>query len=151
MNITSLTRYEKSHFWYFTSFSAQEKKGYDTELIFKGLDCFADIYLNSQLIGSTSNMLIEHTIKINGQLKETNTLFVHFKPAEEEAKKYEYPPSNKALCDCHEATFVRKAPHMYGWDIMPRAVSGGIWRPVFIRFRPKERLETVFLDNTKLS
>ena len=29
-----------------------------------------------------------------------------------------------------EAIWIRKPAHSYGWDIMPRAVSAGLWRPV---------------------
>ena len=32
---------------------------------------------------------------------------------------------------------VRKAPHCFGWDIMPRAVSAGIWRDVELQYKKK--------------
>lgn len=150
MNIAGLTKYEGSHVWYFTRFSWEGRPEYDAELVFKGLDCFADIYLNDRFVGSTDNMLIEHIFNVNDMLEAENTLFVHIRPAVEEAKKFDYPVSISALGDFYESLYVRKAPHMYGWDIMPRAVSAGIWRPVVIRLRPKERLETVFLDNVNL-
>jgi len=40
---------------------------------------------------------------------------------------------------------------MYGWDIMPRAVSAGIWRPVRLQFRPAEHLESVYLQTLSLA
>jgi beta-mannosidase len=40
---------------------------------------------------------------------------------------------------------------MYGWDIMPRIVSAGIWRPVSIQFKPKERIEEVYLQTASIT
>ncbi len=79
------------------------------------------------------------------------SLFVHIRPAVQEAKKYEYPPLVGAAFGNEESVYVRKAPHMYGWDIMPRAVSAGLWRPVTLRYRPVERIEDVFLTTRSLS
>lgn len=151
MNIAGLARYERSHVWYFRRFSAEEKPGFDAELVFEGLDCFADIYLNGEPVGSTDNMLIEHAICVNGLLHGDNEVLVHIRPAVEEAKRFDYPPSVGALGDFKEALYVRKAPHMYGWDIMPRAVSAGIWRPAKILYRPLERLEQVFLESSHIA
>ncbi|MGB9619773.1 MAG: glycoside hydrolase family 2 protein, partial [Armatimonadota bacterium] len=151
MNIAGLTKYERSHVWYFRSFEAAERPGFDAELVFEGLDCFADIYLNGELVASTDNMLIEHVVCVNGCLRGENELLVHIRPAVEEARKFDYPPSVGALGDFQEALYVRKAPHMYGWDIMPRAVSAGIWRPIRLRYRPVERLEHVFLENVAIA
>ncbi|MCE5197719.1 MAG: glycoside hydrolase family 2 [Armatimonadota bacterium] len=151
MNIAHLARFEKSHVWYATRFKGADRPGFDAELVFHGLDCFADIYLNGKLIGGTDNMLIEHIFDVNNLLKEDNELLVHIRPAVEEAKKFDYPPYVAALGDFAEALYVRKAPHMYGWDIMPRAVSAGIWRPAEIRFRPKERLESAFLETANIA
>ena len=151
MNIASLTRCERSHVWYARPFTAREMPGLDAELVFEGLDCFADVFLNGDLVGRADNMLIEHVFAVNGLLKGENELLVHIRPAVEEAKKFSYPPSVGALGGFLESLYVRKAPHMYGWDIMPRAVSAGIWRPVTLRFRPKERLETAFLRTLSIS
>ena len=32
-----------------------------------------------------------------------------------------------------------KRPHVWGWDIMPRTVSAGIWRPVRLEIRSRRR------------
>ena len=39
---------------------------------------------------------------------------------------------------------IRKAQHSFGWDIMPRVVSGGIWRDVRVEVLPPERFGDVF-------
>lgn len=150
MNIAGLTKYERRHIWYFRRFVAEDLPGRDMQLVFEGLDCFADIYLNGRLIGSTDNMLIEHVLDVNGLLSGENEILVHIRPAVVEAERFDYPDSVVALGDFRESLYVRKAPHMYGWDIAPRAVSAGIWRSVSVQFRPKERLETVFLENHRV-
>lgn len=151
MNIAALRRYEAAHIWYWTTFRAAPRPGFSAELLFEGLDCYADIYLNGQRVGSTDNMLIEHQLPVDGLLREGgNELFIHIKPAIEQARKYDYPPTLLALRANYDSLFVRKAPHMYGWDIMPRALSAGLWRPVWLQYRPVERLETAFLETLKL-
>ena len=151
MNIAGLTRFESAHIWYFTRFQASARDGQNAELVFDGLDCFAGIYLNGELIGSTDNMLVEHVLNVDGHLKGENELLVHIHPAVEEAKKFPYPPSVVANAANYESLYVRKAPHMYGWDITPRAVSAGIWRPVRLRYRPNERLESAYLETLSIA
>jgi len=58
--------------------------------------------------------------------------------------KYDFSPRQSRSWGIFKAESlrVRKAPHSYGWDIMPRAISAGIWRKVEIRKREK----TVFKD-----
>lgn len=150
MNIAGLRRFEKAHVWYFTRFKAEPRVGYEAELVFEGLDCFADVYLNGKLIGSADNMLVEHVFGVDGALECENELVVHIRPAVEEARRYPYPPGLQAMPVNWESLYVRKAPHMYGWDIMPRVVSCGIWRPVTLRYRPVERLETVHLETLSI-
>jgi len=151
MNIAALAKYEWSHVWYSRSFEAAEVPGCDTHLVFEGLDCLAEVYLNGEQIGSADNMLIEHIFDVTAKLLPANELMVHIRPVMEEARKFDYPPSVAALCDAMEGLYVRKAPHVFGWDIMPRAVSAGIWRPVKLRSVPKERLENVFLETQRVS
>ncbi|MFC2116960.1 glycoside hydrolase family 2, partial [Bacteroidota bacterium] len=43
-----------------------------------------------------------------------------------------------------EQLHVRKAPHMFGWDIMPRLVSAGLWREVRLDIIKPTRLEQVY-------
>lgn len=151
MNMADLFRYEQCHVWYFREFEAADIPGMQPELLFEGLDCYADIYLNGTLLASTDNMLIEHCFCLSGLLKPRNELFIHIRPAVIEAKKYDYPPNLRSLGSNYDSLYVRKAAHMYGWDIMPRAVSAGIWRPVTLCYRPVERLERVYLRTSHIS
>ncbi len=151
MNIAGLRRYEAAHVWYWRSFRATPPPGTQAQLVFEGVDCFAEIYLNGQLLGRTDNMLVEHTFAVDGLLQEENELLVHIRPAADEARRHDYPPALMAGKANWDSLYVRKAPHMYGWDIMPRALSAGLWRPVRLEFLPVERLEMLYLETVRLA
>lgn len=83
---------EKCHVYYTCSFEAKDVTGATPYLIFEGLDCFADVYINGILAASLDNMLIEHTVNVKDLLNfGENELFIHIRPALLEAMKYEYP------------------------------------------------------------
>ncbi|HSV74475.1 MAG TPA: hypothetical protein VLH79_12020 [Chthonomonadales bacterium] len=150
MSITRFFRYENARLWYFRRFEAEDRPERDSLLTFEGLDCFADVYLNGCLLGSTANMLVEHTFCVNGLLRGDNELVVAIRPAVPEAGAYPHAPGLAAQPTGFEGLWVRKAPHTYGWDIMPRAVSAGIWRPVSLRCLPRARLEWAYLDTLSI-
>ena len=150
LNMLRVQEFEDCHVWYGRSFEGAPRPGHAAELVFEGLDCLADVYLNGRRIGSTDNMLVEHVFDVTGHLRGSNELLVHIRPAVEAAREFEYPAGVAAFSRHHESLYIRKAPHMYGWDIMPRAVSAGIWRPVHVRHRPGERLEEVYLRTVAL-
>lgn len=152
LNILGLRRHERTHVWYVADFAAGPlPAGWSAELLFEGVDCFADIHLNGNPLGSCDNMLVEHSFEVTGRLEERNELLVHIRPALTEAERHDYPPVVQAGPLHWEALHVRKAPHMYGWDIMPRVLSAGLWRPVRLVARPPERMETLYLETLRLA
>lgn len=119
-------------------------------LVFSGLDTVAQIYLNGTLVGKTENMLIEHSLDIGGALREgDNELVVHIRPAVIEARRYQLTSGESAQTYNLESLHLRKAPHMFGWDIMPRIVSLGIWRPVSIVGTKDERITEFYLYTSR--
>jgi beta-mannosidase len=143
---------EQCHVYYTRPFKAENLAGADTVLVFEGLDCFADVFVNGRFAASFDNMLIGHEIVLNDYLSsETNELFIHIRPAVAEAVKFDYPQLVSSGAFGYESLYVRKAPHMYGWDIMPRFVSAGIFRPVRIEYRPHEGIGELYLKTVELS
>jgi Beta-galactosidase/beta-glucuronidase len=114
-------------------------------LTFEGLDDIADIYLNGDKIGSSANMLIPHSFGPLSLNDGINELVVHIKPDVIEARAYDIPVSASAMKYNWDGLYTRKAPSMYGWDIMPRALSGGIWRSVYIESRKDEYISDIFV------
>lgn len=143
---------EYLHMFYVTEF--EYRGDYEApEFYFEGLDTYAEIYLNGELIGETDNMLIPHTVSAGEALRYgENQLMIHIRPAVIEARKYPITPNDNALQYNTESLYVRKAPHTYSWDIMPRFVSGGIWRPLWLRERKADRIlsDDVYLMTLKV-
>ncbi len=151
MNSEDLRELEFAHVWYARRFAAEERPGCTAELVLEGVDCCASIYLNGLHLGDIDNMLVEHVFDVTRHLCEDNELFIHIRPARVVAREYDYPPNLAAFISSYDSLYIRKAPHMYGWDIMPRALSAGLWRPVSLRYRPIERFEMLYLETMNLS
>jgi beta-mannosidase len=152
MNIVDLRRFENHHVWYSRTFTVDDalpEDGHDLFLVFEGLDCFAEVYLNGEHVASCANMLIPHEIDVTDRVRQEteNELLVHLRPAAvEAARRHPYPVGVASGAQTADALYVRKALHMYGWDIFPRALSAGIWRPVRLEACPVERLEEAYLE-----
>ena len=150
-NPWSFYKYENQHLWYSTTFNAEEDADADTFLTFEGLDTVCDIYVNGSLLAKTDNMFIPHEFCAKEFVKAgENEIVVHIIPATIYARKLELKPMNKAQLYNMASLPLRKAPYMYGWDIMPRFVSGGIWKPVKLIKKASERIEQAFIYTTKL-
>ena len=143
---------ERCHVYYARRFDAAEVVGASPWLVLEGVDCFAEVYLNGAHIASLDNMLVEHAIPIEASLRPgSNELLLHIRPAYLEAMQYEYPQLVSSLATNYESIYVRKAPHMYGWDIMPRFLSAGLYRPARVEYRPREGIEELYLKTVELS
>lgn len=118
---------EKEDWEFQTTFdvSAEVLAKQHVELIFKGLDTYAQIYLNDSLILETDNMFRTWRVEARSLLKPSgNTLHIYFESAlkkTDEAWKnlgYELPGGQRTLS--------RKAQFHFGWDWGPRFVGCGI-------------------------
>jgi beta-mannosidase len=71
--------------WEYRSFFRAEKRylsDKNPELVFDGLDTYADVYLNGRKILSSSNMFLQHRIPLKGMLKtDSNEIRLHFRSA----------------------------------------------------------------------
>ena len=57
-----------------------------------------------------------------------HSLVVHIIPAQIYSRQFSLPVNSTTLYYDYEQLKMRKARYMYGWDIMPRIVSVGLWR-----------------------
>lgn len=132
-NVLEVQNYEDAHLWYCKKFDYEKKENQKATLVFEGIDTFADIYLNGELLGQTENMFIAHKFDVTALLKEQNEISIHIKPTCVEAQNLTIGAGSNVFLPYNAASLpVRKAAHSFGWDIMPRAVSGGIWRDVYL-------------------
>jgi len=133
-NIVKLKPYELYEWWYQREFPTPAGiDGRRVELCFHGVDCLATYWLNGAKIGETENALIEHCFDVTAKLNANapNQMTIRLRSAEIEAAGKNYDPVyTVAGASSQEGTWIRKPIHSWGWDIMPRAVSAGLWRPV---------------------
>jgi len=133
-NILKAEAFECYEWWYERTFRAPEEKE-NVYLVFEGVDCLAEYYLNGQRIGESANALIAHEFRVDGLLADgDNTLTVHLRSATRAAEREDYPVRLLHSIDI-DGCFLRRAPHSFGWDIMPRAVTAGLWREVRLEVR----------------
>lgn len=132
-NVYKLRPYEGFQWRYSRRFPTPEhKEDSDLKLRFGGIDCYSEIYLNGKHIGSTNNMLIEYSFDVKDALKpigKDNLLEIYIRSSVIEGRK-NIPPTISYNFAQMESVHSRRAPHTYGWDIMPRLVSAGLWRSV---------------------
>ncbi len=150
-NPLEIQKLENRHLWYTRrfSFNGDPQNAY---LIFEGIDTFSEIYLNGAMIGRSDNMLIPHEFKAEGIKQGENEIVVHIKPVCIEARKFEMDMDVSVHQKYNAGSLaVRKAAHSFGWDIMPRFISGGIWRDCFIVEKKKDYIEDIYLYTFKIS
>ncbi len=152
-NIYLLRPYELFQWWYHRKFAtppyANDEK---VELVFEGLDCFADVWVNGREAGHAADMLVDQRFDITPFLNPDgeNDLHVRIRSAVLEGRKIEVSPFQYAQEGNWESLSVRKAPHGYGWDIMPRLVSAGIWRDVRLETVRPTRFRSVYWATTNV-
>ena len=144
-NVLLLQKYEGYHVFYSRAFEYKEQAGYEAEILFEGIDTISEVWINGVLVARTENMSIPHVIKPDCLVDGTNEIVVHLFPVGIEARKYELKAGHVHLPYGYASLHIRKAPHMYGWDIAPRIVSCGIYRPVTLMYRPKEYIKQAYL------
>ena len=99
------------------------------QLVFEGLDTYADIVLNGVHIASVDNMFIAHRFDVSETLRiGENTLCVAFRsPVREVLNKEDRPGAFT-----RERMHTRRIQCTYGWDWVARFVTCGIWRDVYL-------------------
>lgn len=133
-NVWEMRPYEGYQWCYSRSFPTPDlQTGQKVWIKFGGIDCLADIWLNGKKIGSVDNMLIEHSFEITSILEKNkeNEIQIIIRSAVIESQQYFLSSLGCKGTNANlESENIRKAPHSYGWDILPRLVSAGLWRNV---------------------
>ena len=132
------------------------------DLVFEGLDTFADVYLNEQSILHADNMFRRWRVPAKAALKPgSNTLRIVFHSAVEKmipyAKSLPYIlPSISTHNYGNEeniatAPYTRKAPYNYGWDWGPRFMTEGIWQPIRLQTWDALRMENFHIHQQRIT
>lgn len=102
------------------------------DLVMKGIDTYANVYVNDSLVLVADNMFREWFADVRKILHPgKNEILVQFPSVlQQNHLKYEklphkLPGDEKVVC--------RKAAYQFGWDWSPVYATSGIWRPVYLR------------------
>jgi len=100
------------------------------ELVFDGLDTYADVYLNGKLILQANNMFRQWKIDVKKVLKlKDNKLLIRFRSAQNTVDSLAKADVPFIIPDNPRA-YVRKAQFHFGWDWGPKLTGCGIWKEV---------------------
>lgn len=155
-NEAKLQWIEKYSWEYKTVFKADASilNKQNIELDFKGLDTYAEIFINDTHVLSTDNMFSEWQVDVKPYLKEgENTLRVLLHSPvvmgllSRDKFNLEAPFGYNLEIQQTEwpnwAPYVRKAAYMNGWDWGPKLTTSGIWRPVYLKAWDDARIKTL--------
>jgi beta-mannosidase len=132
------------------------------DLVFDGLDTFADVYLNGHSLLRADNMFRRWRLPAKPLLKSgDNTLRIVFHSAVEQMLPYvKSLPYVLPAISTHNfgneenlatAPYTRKAPYQYGWDWGPRFVTEGIWQPVRLETWDALRIDNFHIHQHKIA
>ncbi|WP_217538251.1 glycoside hydrolase family 2 protein [Stenotrophomonas sp. GbtcB23] len=132
------------------------------ELVFEGLDTFAEVSLNDQPLLRADNSHRTWRAPVQGRLRASgNVLRVVFRspistllPSVQAmphkiAGNYPSPYGDEPR-EAMVGNFVRKPGYHFGWDWGPRYVTAGIWRPVRLESWNAQRITDVAVQTTAL-
>lgn len=128
-----------------------------SDLVFDGLDTYAEVWLNGAQVLSADNAFRTWRVPVQGKLRaKGNELRIVLRSPiskllpQVQAMPHKlagnYPsPYGDEPKDAMTANFVRKPGYHYGWDWGPRYVTAGIWKPVML-----QSWDALRIDNLQL-
>jgi beta-mannosidase len=134
-------------------------------LFFKGLDTYADVYLNERKILETDNMFREWRTDIKPFVKEKGNklrIYLH-SPIKRSMEIHDISPIKYRASDASDLSYnggvfskklspyIRKASYHFGWDWGPRLVTSGIWRPIVLEAWNCVKIENVQVEQKNVS
>ena len=114
----------------------EPEPGGSVVLRFGGVDTRAEYFLNGERLGASENMFVPVEFDVTGRLRGDNELVVRIRSALGGGELGVL--GRRPRCGT-DGEYVRKAQHAFGWDIMPRLLTAGVWRGVTLEARPAVR------------
>ena len=103
--------------------------GKPVELVFDGLDTYASVELNGEILGETMNMFIPYRFTVTNKLKDKNNILrVKFRSPVREVEGRE----KLGGAFTTERLYTRRIQCTYSWDWVARFVTCGIFKPVYL-------------------
>ncbi|CAI6083150.1 glycoside hydrolase family 2 protein [Cohnella sp. JJ-181] len=128
-DLNSLSCEWVEHRWwmYRTSFARPARLGRTVELVCKGLDYKAHVFLNNVPLGEHEGMFVPAVFDITAIAREHETLELRI--------LFEHAPQEQSQIGRTSLTHTQKSRFGYKWDFSARLVSLGIWDDIYLRVR----------------
>jgi len=127
---------EHRSWWFGRTFEASEAVPAHErqQLVFDGMDLYAQVFLNGEFLGETRNAFVPHVFDVRRILKRKNRLVVRLTAGEELVDKSLRPKGSKRKSrqSFPGISHLRKPQFTYGWDWVDALPNIGIWRGVRI-------------------
>jgi beta-mannosidase len=141
---------EKEDWAYRTEFTVENLEA-NRDLVFEGLDTYANVFINGKKVLYAENMFCGYRVKdINKYLnKGNNILEVVFRSPiaiEDSLAKAFYKNTGLKKLPETGRIFTRKAAYHYGWDWSPRLVTCGIWRDTYMEVYEDNKINNVYIN-----
>ncbi len=136
---------------YVTSFTLDKNtlQKENIDLVFKGLDTYANISINGHSIGTTNNAFRTYTFDIKKYAKETNELTISFTATDKIATKKEQ--NNPYKLPEGKRIYTRKAQFQYGWDWGPKLNTSGIWKSVQLSAWNTLKFDNIYINQQSVN
>ncbi|MCK5852128.1 hypothetical protein KAH27_03775, partial [bacterium] len=146
---------EKCSWWFVKSFDVTESvlSHERQQLIFNGLDLYAQVFLNGMFLGEVKNAFVPHTFDVKHKLKKRgNSIVVRLTSGAEllpKSLRPKYTVNKKPYSgrmNFPGISHLRKPQFSYGWDWVDALPNIGIWRDVCLEAHSGITLHDVRLD-----
>lgn len=116
------------------------------ELVFEGVDGYADAWLNGTHLCSFDNMFIGHSWNVKDIAKaKGNELIVKTRPY---YKTQDSIYSRLPIRLPEHYAVSRQAAYQHGWDWAPRYTNAGIWKPIYLKGWSKAQIASASITTT---
>ncbi len=134
---------------YKTTFNISEKELQKEfiELTFEGLDTYAKVFVNNQLLITTDNAFLTYTINIKEHAKKINEIRIEFSNTDSVETTKEKNNSHKLPEG--KRIYTRKAQFQYGWDWGPKLNTSGIWKVVKLKSWNGIQFDNIYIKQQK--
>ncbi len=124
----------KFEWWYYKEFIIEpdEVGNKVIDLIFKGVDYFAEFWLNGTKLGNHEGMFGKISFNITKLVQKKNVLLVRL------AAIKNYPNRFKVL----------KCQMSYGWDFAPKMITSGIWDDITLEIKDPISIDSYFIRSS---